>query len=212
MQDMPPIKLLLNALDPAGELNTYDDDADNLKLILQANDCELVNVITHICNDESSKFSMATEVQQLLKRITEFLDGKVFVTKQESKKEVKKESEVKEEKIDGKHPRPRGAAPKGKKWDHDTGAWVTDDDGDGAVTKKKEWPRPRGAAPLSDKGEKQEWDSELGWWVVCAEQPPKKRKGEVLEVQSDKFPEVQSDKFLKTDKAAAEDQSVKTDV
>ena len=41
------------------------------------------------------------------------------------------------------------------------------------------------------------------WWVVCAEQPPKKRKGEVLEVQSDKS--------LKTDKAA-EDQSVKTDV
>ena len=37
----------------------------------------------------------------------------------------------------------------------------------------KTWPRPRGAAPLSDNGEKQEWDHEIGWWVVCTEQPPK---------------------------------------
>ena len=74
------------------------------------------------------------------------------------------------------------------------------------MTTKKEqkWLRPRGAAPLSDKGEKQEWDHEIGWWVVCTEQP-KKRKAE-----SD---EVQSDKVLKTDKSTdkAEDKSVKMD-
>ena len=209
MQQMPPMKLLLNALDPAGELSIYDDDADNLKQILQANDSELVNVITQISNEaEASGFSMAAEVQQLLTRITEFLAGKVFV-KKESKKEVKEEVKKEEElkKIDGKYPRPRGAAPKGKNWDYNNGGWVTEDDGDGTtspVTKKKEqpkWTRPRGAAPLSDKGEKQEWDHEIGWWVVCSEQPPKqspkKRKAECDELQSDKV--------LKTD--TAEDKS-----
>ena len=57
MQDMPPMKLLLNALDPAGELSIYDDDADNLKKILQANDSELVNVITQISNEAEASFS-----------------------------------------------------------------------------------------------------------------------------------------------------------
>ena len=131
-------------------------------------------------------------------------------------KEVKVKKEKEEsKKTDGKYPRRRGAAPKGKKWDYNNGGWVTDDDGDGIispVTKKKEqpkWTRPRGAAPLSDKGEKQEWDYDIGWWVVCAEQPPPKEQPKKR--KADESDEVQSHKVLKNE-FTAEDKSVKMDL
>lgn len=137
MQDMPPMKLLINALDPAAEFNAYDDDAESLKHILEANDSALVKVIRQI---NEADVSMATEVKQLLTRINEFLAGKIFA-KKESKKEVEESEEFKDvnekkqvKEVGGKISRPRGAAPKGKKWDYDEGMWITDDDGDSKIS------------------------------------------------------------------------------
>ena len=106
--------------------------------------------------------------------------------KTEVKKEVKKEVTISPSVRgqDGKFPRPRGAARKGKKWDYDNGDWVTDDESDDStpiVKSKGKWPRPRGAAPLSDSGKKQEWSYELGDWVEIEVKEVKRTREEVMQ-------------------------------
>ena len=63
---------------------------------------------------------------------------------------------------------------------------------------KKSWPHPRGAPPLSEKGEKQKWDYELGDWVVCADQL-KRKADEVLHSNQEKYNKVEDESSSKVE-------------
>lgn len=127
LQDLPDIELIFGCLDPENEVNLDADDSEHLKLILQANERDVVRTI-ELISDEDSGFSLQKEAANLRDRIYKFLATEFFNDQESSVKEKSRSTSV-VKKLPGKWSRPRGKAPfsvdgNKQEWDYECGDWV----------------------------------------------------------------------------------------